>query len=68
MSWNSGKYRYFDNLWMAQILRTIISLKTDPQEKELAQQFFKHYCKMNQITASELPEHNGTLLRNETLS
>lgn len=68
VSWNSGKYRYFDNLWMAQMLRTIISLKTDPQEKELAQQFFKHYCKMNQITASELPEHNGTLLRNETLS
>ena len=46
------------------MLRTIIALKTDPAEKELAQQFFKHYCKMNQITASELPEPNGTLLLN----
>ena len=63
VSWNSGKYRYFDNVWMAQLLRTIISLKTDPQERELAQQFFKHFCKMNQITAQELPEPNGTLLR-----
>lgn len=63
MTWNTGKYRYFKNLWMAQILLDIVSLKSDPNERELAQQFFKHFCKINQITAQELPKPNGALMR-----
>ncbi|WP_068672210.1 malate synthase [Oceanobacillus sp. Castelsardo] len=63
MTWNTGKYRYFDNLWMAQILFDIISLKSDPQERELAQRFFEHFCKMNQIRDQELPKSNGALMR-----
>ncbi|MFP7736189.1 malate synthase [Priestia aryabhattai] len=63
MTWNTGKYRYFDNLWMAQILLDIVSLKSDPKERELAQQFFEHFCKMNLITAEELPKPNGALMR-----
>ncbi|SES41939.1 malate synthase [Psychrobacillus sp. OK032] len=63
MTWNTGKYRYFDNLWMAQILLAIVSLKSDPKERELAQQFFEHFCKMNQITDQELPKPNGALMR-----
>ncbi len=63
MTWNTGKYRYFDNLWMAQILLDIVSLKSEPTERELAQQFLKHFCKMNQITAHDLPKPNGALLR-----
>jgi len=63
MTWNTGKYRYFDNLWMAQILLDIVWLKSDPKERELAQQFFEHFCKMNQITAQELPKPNGALMR-----
>ncbi len=63
MTWNTGKYRYFDNLWMAQILLDIISLKSDPTERELAQQFFEHFCKMNQITDQELPKPNGAIMR-----
>ncbi len=63
MTWNTGKYRYFDNLWMAQILNDIVALKTDPQERELAQQFFEHYCKMNQISDQELSKPNGALMR-----
>ena len=46
MTWSTGKYRYFENLWMAQILLDIISLKSDPDERELAQQFFKYFCKI----------------------
>lgn len=61
MTWNTGKYRYFDNLWMAQILLDIVSLKSDEKERELAQQFLKHFCKMNQITAQDLPKPNGAL-------
>lgn len=63
MTWNTGKYRYFENLWMAQILLDIVSLKSDPNERELAQQFFKYFCKINQITAQELPKPNGALMR-----
>lgn len=63
VSWNTGKYRYFDNLWTAQILFDIVSLKSNPEERELAQHFFKHFCKMNQITIEELPKPNGALMR-----
>jgi len=63
MSWNTGKYRYFDNLWMAQILRDIVSVKSDPQERELAQQFFNYFCKMNKISIQDLPKPNGALMR-----
>ena len=63
VTWSTGKYRYFNNLWMAQILHDIVSLKTDPKEQELAQQFLKHFCKLNQITAQELPKPNGVLMR-----
>ena len=63
MTWNTGKYRYFENSWMAQILLDIVSLKSDPEERELAQQFLKHFCKMNQITVQELPKPNGALMR-----
>jgi hypothetical protein len=63
MTWNTGKYRYFDNSWMAQMLLDIVSLKSDPKEREQAQQFFEHFCKMNLITAEELPKPNGALTR-----
>ena len=63
MTWNSGKHRYFDNTWMAQILLRIVSLKSDPKEREMAQQFFKYFCKKNNITAQELPKPNGALMR-----
>ena len=48
---------------MAQILLDIAELKSDPKERELAQQFFEHFCKMNLITAEELPKPNGALMR-----
>ncbi|EON74417.1 hypothetical protein [Lysinibacillus sphaericus] len=63
MTWNTGKYRYFNNLWMAQILLDIVSLRSNPEERELAQQFFKHFCKMNQITVQDLAKPNGALMR-----
>ncbi|WP_077212310.1 malate synthase [Bacillus dakarensis] len=63
MTWKTGKHRYFDNSWMAQILLDIVSLKSDPGERELAQQFFEHFCKMNQIAEQELPKPNGALMR-----
>lgn len=63
MTWNTGKYRYFDNIWMAQILRDLVSLKKDTPEQELIQKFFEHFCTMNQIMEESLPEPNGALMR-----
>ncbi len=63
MTWNSGKFRYFDNVWMAQILLDIVSLKSDTQEQELAQKFFEDYCRMNRIRKEDLPEPNGALMQ-----
>ncbi|MFS0865331.1 malate synthase [Fredinandcohnia sp. 179-A 10B2 NHS] len=63
MTWNTGKYRYLDNIWVAQILLDIASLKKDTTEQKLAQNFFEHFCIMNQISKEDLPENNGALLR-----
>lgn len=63
MTWNTGAYRYFDNIWMAQILRDIVSLKKKPQEQERVQRFFEYFCQMNQIKEEELPMPNGALMR-----
>lgn len=63
MTWNTGIYRYFDNIWMAQILRDIVSLKSNPKERELAKKFYKHFCKINQIAENTLTNPNGALKR-----
>lgn len=61
MTWNTGRYRYFDNIMMAQILRDIVSMKKQPQEKEFAQRFFDYFCRMNKIDQYNLPNLNGAL-------
>lgn len=63
MTWNAGDWRYLDNIWIAQILRDIISLKKEKTEKELVQQFFEYFCDMNKINKNELPKPNGVLMR-----
>lgn len=60
-TWNSGRQRYFDNIWMAQILRDIVSLRDGLDEKKDAESFFRHFCEINQIDIQELPEPNGAL-------
>jgi len=64
ITWNTGNYRYFENIYMAQILSDIVSLKSDQKEKVLAQQFLDHFCKINQIITQDLPKPNGALTRN----
>lgn len=63
MTWNSGRHRYFDNVWMAQILRDIVEMKKGTAEAELMEDFYRHFCEMNLIVAAELPERNGSLVR-----
>lgn len=60
--WKSGRQRYFDNVWMAQILRDIVSLRKDSEEEKDAQQFFEYFCNINSINIEQLPEASGGLL------
>jgi hypothetical protein len=61
MTWNSGRYRYFDNVWTAQILKDIIALKTDEEERKGAENFLEYFCKMNALDVNHIPEPNGAL-------
>lgn len=65
MTWNSGRHRYFDNVWMAQVLQDILSLKKGTEELKTMQAFFEHFCHMNRLTEAELPKPEGVLLRVE---
>jgi len=62
MTWKTGKYRYVDNVVIAQILRDIISLKRGSAEEELAMHFFDYFCKMNNIVKKDLPESKGAMI------
>lgn len=60
-SWNSGKFRYFDNIWTAQILKDIIALKTDEAQIKEAENFLTYFCQMNAIDMENIPEATGPL-------
>lgn len=60
-TWNSGKYRYFDNVWTAQILIDIIALKTDEEQIKETQKFLEYFCQMNALDIDNIPEASGAL-------
>ncbi|MEI3611876.1 malate synthase [Pseudogracilibacillus sp. SO30301A] len=60
-TWNSGKFRYFDNVWTAQILKDIMELKTDEEEIKKVKSFLEYYCQMNALDIDNIPEPNGAL-------
>ena len=60
-TWNSGKFRYFDNVWTAQILKDIIALKTDGEQIKEAKTFLEYFCDMNALDIDNIPEANGAL-------
>jgi len=62
MTWNTGRHRYFDNIWMAQILQDIISLKKE-EEKEHVKEIFEYFCRVNRIRKEDITEPNGALMR-----
>lgn len=61
VQWKTGKYRYFNNLWMAQILNDVLALKQDSEEKTMLENFYYHFCKMNMINDKDLPKPTGAL-------
>lgn len=60
----SGLHRYLSDEQAAQILRDIITVKSIPEEKEFAQHFFQHFCKINGIDANDVPPSKGALMNN----
>lgn len=64
-TWNSGKYRYYDNIWTAQILEDLLHLRKDEEEKEEIEQFLQYFCNLNGIDPENIPAREGALLREE---
>lgn len=60
-TWNTGKYRYFDNVWTAQILKDIIALKTDEAQVQEAQSLLEYFCQMNALDIEDISEASGAL-------
>ena len=60
-SWNSGKHRYYDNVWTAGILKDIIALKTDEEQIKEVEKFLEYFCQMNVLDIDNIPEANGAL-------
>jgi hypothetical protein len=60
MTW-SGRYRYFDNAVMAQILKDIVLLNSEQQDR--SQEFFDYFCLINQIEEQDIAEPSGPLMR-----
>lgn len=63
ITWNSGKHRYFENEWMAQIIKDIMDLKQDPKQREFIEEILQYFCHMNHLDISDLPEPSGALVR-----
>lgn len=63
ITWNAGRYRYIDNIWVAQILKDIVSIRENSDDKEDAQTLLQYFCRMNHINENEVPESNGALKR-----
>lgn len=61
MTWNSGKYRYLDNVWTAQILKDIMALKTDEDEIKHLESFLTYFCEMTALDVNDIPEPSGAL-------
>ena len=65
MTWNSGRQRYFDNLWMAQMLQKIIELREGLESQEEVQSFLEYFVRVNEINLNDLPEVSGALLNQD---
>lgn len=61
MTWNSGKFRYFDNIWTAQIIKDIIAVSADKENIERAERFLEYFCEMNQLDMNNIPAASGAL-------
>ena len=67
--WGSGQYRYVSITQAAQVLRDIAKIKKGTADEDLSKHMFEHFCRINQIDISHLPEPMGAIqLKAEQLS
>ena len=59
--WGQGLFRYLDDEIAAQILRDIVEIKTSKKDKAFAEEFFEHYCQVNNIALDAIGEPEGAL-------
>lgn len=59
--WNSGRHRYFDNEWMAQILTDIARSSSSAQQKTAAEAFLQQFKKLNNLIGVTLSGPQGAL-------
>lgn len=64
-TWNSGKYRYFDNIITAQVLKDIISIRKDEDKIKEAKDFLVYFCEMNLLDIESIPDPEGALKQEE---
>lgn len=60
MTWNSGRHRYFDNVWLAQILQDILHLQETEEDKKFVAEFLEYFLQLNHLD-KEIPEAAGAL-------
>lgn len=60
-AWNSGRFRYYDNIWTAQILKDLIALKSDEEEVNKLKKFLEYFCQLNALDIDNIPEPHGAL-------
>lgn len=57
--WGTGLYRFVSHAISARILKDIVEIKEDAEEKRKAQEFLDMFCKTHDITT--IPEKSGAL-------
>lgn len=60
-TWNSGKYRYFDNIWAAQMLKDIIDMRSSEEGLEDVENFLNYFCQVNALEKDTITEADGAL-------
>lgn len=58
-----GLYRYLYNEQAAQILQDIASVKKKTSEDQLADKFFRYFCRISDINPESLPKPHGALVQ-----
>lgn len=63
VKWGQGLHRYLSDVQAASILRDILEVKRGAKDEKLAQEFFEHFCEINNIKADDMPVREGALQR-----
>lgn len=61
IAFSSGLFRYLTDIQAAQILRDIAKIRLNEMDRVFAGQFFEHFCKINGISAVDVPLPCGAL-------